>query len=177
MTKVFISGSRSIHFLPATALDAIDRIIAQNMAILVGDCKGTDTAVQRYLSAKHYSNVTVCHIGAAPRNNLGFNTIQVNGNYQTDKDQFMGAAATYGLAIWDGISEGTRKNIDRVKTKVVRSNSDTSRCTICGGPSENGGVQLPITFHPPSNPRIPLCLNCYKSGRLRTECDRRGIVC
>jgi len=177
MTKVFISGSRSIHFLPAAALDAIDRIIAQNMSILVGDCKGVDTAIQRYLKTKHYANVAVCHIGATPRNNLGFNTIQVNGNYQTDKDQFMGKTATYGLAIWDGLSEGTRKNIERAKTKVVKSNSDNSRCTICEGPSANGGVQLPITFHAQSNPRIPLCLDCYKSGKLKTECDRRGILC
>jgi hypothetical protein len=119
---IFVSGSRSINFLPPGALQALDRIMAQGFTVLVGDCLGVDLAVQRYLSTKGYRQVTVCHINARPRHNLGFNSMQVSGTRQTDKDAYMGRTANFGLAIWDGASPGTAKNIARVKTKVINVN-------------------------------------------------------
>ncbi len=118
-TTIFVSGSRSIRFLPPGALQALDRIMEQGFTILVGDCFGVDLAFQRYLSAKGYRQVTVCHINSRPRHNLGFNSMQVPGMRQTDKDAYMGRTANFGLAIWDGASPGTARNIARVKTKVI----------------------------------------------------------
>jgi O-acetyl-ADP-ribose deacetylase (regulator of RNase III) len=120
-TFVFISGSRSITFLPFEALESIEAIIAQEFTVLVGDCYGVDTLVQDYLSERNYQNVIVCHIGARPRNNRGFKTQHIPGTRQTDKDAYMGRTATFGLAIWDGVSPGTAKNVARVKTKVITS--------------------------------------------------------
>lgn len=75
--------------------------------------------MQDYL--KDYRRVVVFHIGDRPRNNLGFDSVRVYGNKRTDKDAAMAAGADYGLAIWDGRSPGTAKNIARVeKTKVIR---------------------------------------------------------
>ena len=176
-TTIFISGSRSINFLPPGALQALDRIMAQGFTILVGDCFGVDVLIQRYLSAKGYRQVTVCHINARPRNNLGFNSLQVPGTRQTDKDAYMGRTANFGLAIWDGASPGTARNIARVKTKVINVNPTAQTCIVCNSANEIGFIRIPLTFHEPSNPKIPTCFTCYKSGTLKQALELRGIEC
>ena len=119
-TFVFISGSRTIKALPFEAVESIEAIMAQGFTVLVGDCYGVDTLVQDYLAERHYENVIVCHIRTRPRTNRGFKTHQVAGTRETDKDAYMGQKANYGLAIWDGMSPGTARNIARVKTKVIK---------------------------------------------------------
>ena len=176
-TTIFVSGSRSIKFLPSSALQALDRIMAQGFTILVGDCFGVDLAFQRYLSAKHYRRVMVCHINARPRHNLGFNSMQVSGTHQTDKDSYMGRTANFGLAIWDGASPGTAKNIARVKTKVITVNPNDRTCIVCNRTSEIGFVTVPLTFYKPSNLKIPTCFTCYTSGKLKQAFELRGIGC
>src|SRR5260370_18799356 len=174
---IFVSGSRSIKFLPLSALQALDRIMAQGFTILVGDCFGVDLAFQRYLSATGYRQVTVCHINARPRHNLGFNSMQVPGTRQTDKDAYMGRTANFGLAIWDGASPGTANNIVRVKTKVITVNPNGQTCIVCNSTSEIGFVRIPLTFHEPSTPEIPTCFSCYDSGNLKPALELRGIEC
>ena len=176
-TTIFVSGSRSIKFLPPGALEALDRIMAQGFIILVGDCLGVDVLIQRYLLAKGYRQVTVCHINARPRHNLGFNSMQVPGTRQTDKDAYMGRAANFGLAIWDGASPGTAKNIARVKTKVIDVNPNNEACIVCNSSNEIGFVRIPLTFHEPSNSKIPTCFICYESGKLKQALELRGIQC
>lgn len=126
-TFVFISGSRSIKSLPFLALRSLEIIIAEGFTILVGDCFGVDTLVQDYLAYRQYRNVIVCHIGTRPRYNRGFQTHEVAGTRQTDKDAYMAHTAKYGLAIWDGVSPGTAKNIGRVKTKVIKVSSSPTQ--------------------------------------------------
>ncbi len=117
--KVFVSGSRGVSELPAAAMASLDKIRELGFTVLVGDCHGVDTLVQEYL--RDYRRVVVFHIGDKPRNNLGFDTVRVSGSKQTDKDAAMAERADYGLAIWDGLSLGTAKNLARVeKTKVIR---------------------------------------------------------
>ena len=117
--KVFVSGSRGVRELPVAAKAALDKIEELGFTVLVGDCYGVDTLVQAYLEG--YGRVVVFHIGARPRTNLGFDTVRIAGHRQTDKDAAMAAGADYGLAVWDGRSPGTAKNIKRVgATKVVR---------------------------------------------------------
>jgi adenine-specific DNA-methyltransferase len=122
MTKiVFISGSRSVKELPQSALNSLDKIIELGFKVILGDCYGVDTLVQKYLKSKNYTKVTVYHIGNYPRFNLGFKTVKVDGIRQVDKDIEMSKKAHYGLAIWDGKSKGTLANIQRVPlTKVIQ---------------------------------------------------------
>ncbi len=174
---IFVSGSRSIKFLPPGALQALNRIMAQGFTIVVGDCLGVDVLVQCYLLAKGYQQVTVCHINERPRYNLGFNSMQVPGTRQTDKDAYMGRTANFGLAIWDGASPGTAKNIVRVKTKVINANPNDQTCIVCKSAKEVGFVKIPLTFLEPSNPKIPTCFTCYKSGKLKQAFELRGIQC
>lgn len=123
---IFVSGSRSIKHLPAQVRDHLDRHITANSHILVGDAHGADSLVQQYLANAGYERVTVFHIGATPRNNYGFQTQQVAGTRQTDKDTYMATHANRGLAIWDGRSPGTEKNIGRLDTDVIKVSSPTS---------------------------------------------------
>jgi len=175
-TTIFVSGSRSITFLPPGALQALDRIMAQGFTILVGDCFGVDLAFQRYLSAKGYRQVTVCHINSRPRHNLGFDSMRVPGTRQTDKDAYMGRTADFGLAIWDGASPGTAMNIARVKTKVITVNGDDQSCDVCNS-ATRGSVTISLTVHEPLNVKIPTCFRCYESGRLKRALELRGIEC
>lgn len=118
--KVMVSGSRSVRILPAAAEEVLRNIIALGAQVLVGDCDGVDRAVQAFLSAAGYPHVTVYHIGPRPRHNRGFPTVTVSGARYEDKDIRLCQDADYGLAIWNGTSPGTRKNIARVpKTRVI----------------------------------------------------------
>jgi adenine-specific DNA-methyltransferase len=121
MTKVLISGSRSIKVLPVEAIESINRIIAQNFRIIIGDADGIDSAVQAYLRGQGYRQVTVYYAKfnnlGKPRNHHGFSTVSVMGNY-SNRDRMMCSFADYGLAIWDGRSPGTKANIVGVSRGV-----------------------------------------------------------
>jgi len=122
--KVFISGSISIKKLPTAAITKIDNIIKKNFTIIIGDAKGADACVQKYLVKKQYGNVIVYFAGNKIRNNIGkWNVIAVACNctergkkLYTLKDIEMAKEADYGLMIWDGKSEGTLNNISMMKS-------------------------------------------------------------
>lgn len=120
MKSVVISGSRSINSLPAEAIARLNKIMELNLEILVGDAYGVDAQVQRYLKSKAYTHVTVYHTGYRPRNNAGFMCIKVAGSY-TQRDELMCDRADYGLAIWDGRSRGTKRNIEQLgnRTRII----------------------------------------------------------
>lgn len=123
--KVFISGSINLKKLPKCVLEKIDSIIRKDFCILIGDAKGVDSLVQKYLLKKGYKNVMVYYAGNAIRNNHGkWDTKQIiNINNEkgrelyTLKDIEMANDTDYGLMIWDGKSEGTLNNVKMMKTK------------------------------------------------------------
>ncbi|MEG4574257.1 hypothetical protein QUA56_16430 [Microcoleus sp. N3A4] len=125
MTKiVMISGSRSIKDISA-GLPSIDRIMELNFSVIVGDAGGVDKLVQEYLRNSNYLDVKVYFAlwsgNGKPRNVTGFETVGIPGSY-VDRDKAMCSVCDYGLALWDGISRGTKDNIDRTegKTKIIR---------------------------------------------------------
>lgn len=118
--KVVVSGSRRIKQLPEEAEQVLRKIMQLECQVLVGDCHGVDLAVQRFLHAHRYPKVTVFHVGLRPRHNVGFPSVSVHGNRQEAKDMRMCREADCGLAIWDGQSPGTKRNIERVpRTRVI----------------------------------------------------------
>src|SRR5438045_8113469 len=127
LETIFVSGSMSFKTLPDSARERLDQHITNGSHFLVGDAPGVDTLVQQYLSNLHYTNVTVCHIGNVPRINFGFQTHRVEGNQQSDKDNHMALVADRGLAIWDGRSRGTKENIARLQTDVIKPPAPISR--------------------------------------------------
>lgn len=125
MTKiVMISGSRSITDI-SLGLESINRIMELNFSIILGDASGVDKLVQEYLRNSNYRDVKVYFAlwsgNGKPRNVTGFQTVGIPGSY-VDRDKAMCAICNYGLALWDGVSRGTKDNIDRTngKTKIIR---------------------------------------------------------
>jgi hypothetical protein len=126
--NVFISGSISISKLPGSAVKKIDAIIMKDFTILVGDAKGVDLQVQKYLFKKKYNNVIVYFAGTEIRNNVGKWRLKAICNDEGKKgrelyalkDIAMAQDADYGLMIWDGTSLGTLNNIKEMKNRKKR---------------------------------------------------------
>lgn len=116
-----VSGSRSIRVLPAQAKESLDRAMSNGLYIFVGDAPGVDTLVQEYLRSKEYQDVTVWYSEKGLRTCLfPDNKREVRGSY-SDRDKAMFALGDYHLALWDGKSPGTKRNISRkmVHHKVI----------------------------------------------------------
>lgn len=120
--KVTVFGSIAIRCLLPAELARVQRLVELGASVLVSDASGVDLAVQYILAEAGYRNVVVYHRGHRPRNNVGgWPTVAVAGSY-TDKDAAMCLAADCALAFWDGISRGTRRNLEQLKQerKAVR---------------------------------------------------------
>src|SRR5713226_2666163 len=120
MTKVFIAGSRRLSKLSKDVKRRIDNIVDRGLTVIIGDANGVDKTVQKYLSAKHYSNVVVFCMEGGCRNNVGMwptRTIAASDPGRKDfayfatKDRAMAEEADYGLMLWDGQSRGTLTSI------------------------------------------------------------------
>lgn len=126
--KVFISGSIAIGKLSDDVKESIDKIIVNNLQILVGDADGIDTMVQKYCVEKNYSNVIVYSIFSIPRYCASESferkrvfvseEIKKERERQQKKDKVMTADSDYSLVIWDGKSKGSYTNI----TRALQSN-------------------------------------------------------
>jgi len=116
--KVCISGSHSINKLSPEAIARINKIMELNATILIGDAPGVDSTVQSYLHFEKYNNVEVWHIGNKPRHNIGdWRMMKVDGTYVL-RDNIMCKSADFGLAIWDGKSPGTKRNIQQLGDRM-----------------------------------------------------------
>ena len=122
MKTVFIGGSRHISRLSSDVRDRLDRMVSQNLQILIGDANGADRAVQQYLSNRGYENVQVFCMEGHCRNNVGvWPVVDVSAprgvkgaEFYSLKDQEMTLKASVGLMLWDGKSAGTLANIVRL---------------------------------------------------------------
>jgi len=161
--------------------------MSQGMSVVVGDAWGVDKLVQEHLHDAKYTHVTIYHTGAKPRNNAGFPTKRIPGN-QTAKDTAMSQAANYGLAIWDGHSQGTAANIERakqtgLKTKVIATVTEaTTVFCRCGTyPRPNDPHRTPVNF-PVGLPECSACLKPHTREELanwngQTPCPAREAIC
>ncbi len=88
-------------------------------SVFIGDCYGTDAAVQEFFMKLNYPDVTVFASNGRVRNNIGNWTVRnipadssVKGfDFYKQKDEAMANCADYGFMIWDGKSRGTLNNI------------------------------------------------------------------
>jgi hypothetical protein len=122
MIKVFVGGSRRIIRLNPEVALRLDRMLAKQVSILVGDAAGADKSVQQYLHVKGYRDVEVFCSGDECRNNVGdwpLRRVAVESrkrdfDFYAAKDQTMSREADSGLMIWDGRSAGTLMNALRL---------------------------------------------------------------
>lgn len=140
--KVFIAGPRAISTLNKKVKQRIDKIIENNLMILIGDANGIDKEVQHYLYASRYKQVKVFASNGKVRNNVGnweVENVNVNSNvkgfdFYAAKDKAMAKSTDYGFMIWNGKSRGTLNNIYNLinfgKTVLVYYTPDKSFYTL-----------------------------------------------
>jgi hypothetical protein len=119
---VFISGALNLDKLPVSAFKELDSIIGMNSTIVIGDSRGVDAEVQKYLAEKKYDKVVVYFAGTKIRNNWGnWKTKHITGDASNRRDLYilkdnaMAHDADYGLMIWDGLSMKTLNAIKEMK--------------------------------------------------------------
>ena len=117
--KLFVGGSKGVKLSEKMIKDKIDEWIAAETEILIGDCSGTDAAMQEALASQKYPNVTVYTVHEAARRNAGNWSVTVVPGSKPPftfhdyrrKDAAMAKAADSGFMVWDGKSRGTFVNI------------------------------------------------------------------
>ena len=122
MKSVFLGGSRNISRLTADVQKRLDKMIDNNLRILIGDANGADKAMQRHFDIKGYRNVEVFCAGGACRNNVGAWNVRTIASesrerdfeFYAAKDQAMTREASVGFMLWDGKSIGTLLNVLRL---------------------------------------------------------------
>lgn len=116
--KIFIAGARSVKDLDVSVRKKLLSIVQKGYDVLVGDCYGVDTSVQKFYSDLGYGKVTVYASNGRARNNLGHWNVRkvpvpanVRGfDFYKQKDMAMANEADCGFLIWDGESRGTLNN-------------------------------------------------------------------
>jgi hypothetical protein len=118
MMNVFFGGSRAVSKLNARLRARIDDFMRRGDTILIGDANGADKAVQEYLAANGYRNVTVycmreCrnNAGEWPTRNVKPPGARRDFSYYAAKDMVMAEEARCGVMLWDAKSKGTLKNM------------------------------------------------------------------
>lgn len=121
--KVFVTGSISITKLSNEIVSSLEKIMQNQLQVLVGDAKGVDSIIQDYFNKFGYYNVVVYSIDNWPRymatKEFGFKKINVPScirggrEMQSQKDVAMTDDSDFSLVIWDGKSKGSYANIIR----------------------------------------------------------------
>ena len=122
--RVFLGGSKSITELTDEEKSVIDEYIEEDYQILVGDCRGADTEIQKHLVERGYTNVKVYATDGEARNNVGnFKVIACPSSYTPAwsaknaysyyrvKDERMLTLCDEILMFWDGNSKASRENL------------------------------------------------------------------
>ena len=123
--RVFLGGSKSITELADDEKAVIDEYIEKDCQILVGDCRGADTEIQKHLVERGYKNVKIYATDGETRNNVGnFKVIACPSSYAPEwsarnaysyyrvKDERMLTLCDEILMFWDGNSRATRENLE-----------------------------------------------------------------
>jgi hypothetical protein len=123
--RVFLGGSKSITELTNKEKSVIDEYIAKDYQILVGDCRGADTGIQKHRVERGYKNVKIYATDGEARNNVGnvkvidcpsMRTPKARAMkdyyYYRVKDERMLALCDEILMFWDGSSKATRENLE-----------------------------------------------------------------
>lgn len=149
MTTVFIAGSISISRLHEKVADRINKIVASDFNVVVGDADGADTSIQECLQRNRAAKVTVYCTGDSPRNNVADWPVHRvvskakagTRAYFTAKDLKMARDSDYGLMVWDCKSTGTLSNVIELlrekKKSVVFVNKSKDFVTV----SDVGGLE------------------------------------
>ncbi len=109
---VFIGGSETIGALPENAVAWLDHFIGANERFIIGDCFGSDLALQNYLNSRKYQKVTVYYSGDRCRFNVGeWEAVRV----ALKPEEAMIAECNCAFLVWDGFSKETKSSIENLR--------------------------------------------------------------
>ena len=117
--KIFLSGSKTVTFLPERLTALLDTYCQQKCEFLVGDCAGADILMQEYLHEKGYDQVVVYVSGNRVRHHISQYPVKhilvpdgVTGfPFYRQKDIAMVHDCDAAVMLWDGKTRGTCCNI------------------------------------------------------------------
>ena len=123
--KIFLGGSQTLTALPDEVLSCLNCWMKGGVSFLVGDSKGSDRLMQKYLHQHDYKNVTVYVSGDEVRCNEGSwevvhcpsFALPHSYEFYLAKDIRMAELADEAFMLWDGESPGTRENIIRMRQR------------------------------------------------------------
>ncbi|MDR1101403.1 MAG: hypothetical protein LBL34_03500 [Clostridiales bacterium] len=115
--KLFIAGARAITQFDDNVKNKLLSICEKDYDVLIGDCSGVDSSVQKFFTDLGYNKITIFASNGKARNNIGnwqVENIPATGGgfeFYAQKDLAMANSADYGFMIWNGKSKGTLNNI------------------------------------------------------------------
>lgn len=119
---IFLGGSQTLNELTVEVKNELVDDMNLGHKFLIGDCKGADCLMQKFLSENGYKNVTVYYSGERSRMNLGgweekkIGANKYDSGYEIykRKDEQMAKDACEGFMILKGATRGTMANVERL---------------------------------------------------------------
>lgn len=119
---IFLGGSQTVNELTWEIMNKLVDFMNLGYKFVIGDCKGADLEIQKFLVENGYKNVVVYYSGNRARINIGgWEEKKIGGNkfdkgYELyrRKDEQMAIDADEGFMILKGATRGTMTNIERL---------------------------------------------------------------
>lgn len=119
---IFLGGSQTLNALTVEVKNKLVDFMNLGHKFVIGDCKGADLTMQKFLAENGYKNVVVYYSGDRIRINvggweekkIGVNKFDKGYEFYKRKDEQMAADADEGFMILKGTTRGTMANIERL---------------------------------------------------------------
>ena len=119
---IFLGGSQTVNGLTVEVKNKLVDFMNLGHKFVIGDCKGADLEMQKFLAENEYKNVVVYYSGDRVRINVGgweekkidANKFDKGYELYKRKDEQMTADADEGFMILKGATRGTIANIERL---------------------------------------------------------------
>ncbi len=119
---IFLGGSQTVNELTVEIKNKLVDFMNLGHKFVIGDCKGADLEIQKFLVENGYENVVVYYSGDRVRINvggweekkIGVNKFDKGYEFYKRKDEQMAVDADEGFMILNGETRGTMANIERL---------------------------------------------------------------
>lgn len=119
---IFLGGSQTVNVLMVEVKNKLVDFMNLGHKFVIGDCKGADLEMQKFLAENGYKNVVVYYSGDRARINIGgweekrigANKFDKGYELYKRKDEQMAADADEGFMVLKGATRGTMANIERL---------------------------------------------------------------
>ena len=119
---IFLGGSQTANKLTIEIKNELVDYMNLGYKFIIGDCKGADCLIQKFLVENGYQNVVVYYSGERARINIGvfeekqidFNKYDQGYELYKRKDEQMAIDADAGFMVLNGATRGTMADIERL---------------------------------------------------------------